>query len=140
MQFVINTRGEVSPRASVTFTGISSATLRIQVREPKLALKVTGPPRVVAGDPVNFMLTVSNTGDCLAGQVKVRARLPVGLQHPHGKDVDFDIGDLATGEAPLSRWPVSPRVAATSAARWWPSRPAACGSRGGGRWRRGAQP
>jgi uncharacterized repeat protein (TIGR01451 family) len=99
MEFVIKTRGEVTPQAWVSFTGVSSAALHIQVREPRLALKVAGPARVVAGDPANFQLTVSNTGDCLAGQVKVRVKLPPGLEHARGKEVTFDIGDLSAGEA-----------------------------------------
>ena len=99
VQFVIKQRGEVAPQAWVSFTGVSAAALRIQVREPRLTLKVAGPQRAVAGDPANFQFTVSNTGDCLAGQVKVRAKLPAGLEHVRGKEVTFDIGDLGAGES-----------------------------------------
>jgi uncharacterized repeat protein (TIGR01451 family) len=99
MQIVVNARGEVVPQASVTFTGSSAAALRIQVREPKLTLKVVSPPRVVAGDSANFILTVTNTGDCLAGQVKVNANLSEGLDHAQGKCPGFEVGDLAIGES-----------------------------------------
>lgn len=99
MQLVVNARGDVTPQAWATFTGVSSSALRIRVSEPKLTLKVTAPGHVVAGDPANFTLTVSNAGDCLAGQVKVHADLSEGLEHVRGRAVDFEVGDLAIGES-----------------------------------------
>jgi uncharacterized repeat protein (TIGR01451 family) len=99
MELVVDARGDVTPRAWVTFTGVSSAALRVRVREPKLALKVAAPGRVIAGDPVNVLLTVSNAGDSLAGAVKVRANLSEGLAHARGRAVDVEVGDLAAGES-----------------------------------------
>ncbi len=99
LQVVILIKGDVSPRAWVTFTGQSSATLRIAVSEPKLALKVSAPPPVLAGDPVTFVLTVNNAGDGVAGQVKIHADLSEGLEYGRGRNVDFEVGDLAAGES-----------------------------------------
>jgi uncharacterized repeat protein (TIGR01451 family) len=99
MQLVTGSRGEVTPQATVTYTGQSTASLRIRVHEPKLALKVASPTRALAGDPANFILTVTNTGDCTAGRVKVRASLSEGLEHAQGKNMDFEVGDLPSGES-----------------------------------------
>jgi uncharacterized repeat protein (TIGR01451 family) len=73
--------------------------LKVRVHEPKLTLKVTTPPRVMAGDPVTFVFAVSNSGDGLAGQVKVHADLPDGLEYTRGRSVDFEVGDLVPGES-----------------------------------------
>jgi len=99
LELVAKNKGEVTPQAWVTFIGAASSSLRIRVSEPKLALKVTAPARVVAGDPANFMLTVSNTSESLAGQVKVRVNLSEGLEHVRGRTVDFEVGDLGVGES-----------------------------------------
>jgi uncharacterized repeat protein (TIGR01451 family) len=99
MMLTAASRGEARPQAAVTFTGSSTSALRIQVQEVKLALKVAGPRRVSAGDPANFTLTVTNTGDGPASKVKLRANLSEGLGHARGKTVDFEVGDLAADEA-----------------------------------------
>jgi uncharacterized repeat protein (TIGR01451 family) len=99
LQLVISTKGEVSPAAWVSFSGLSSSTKHIRVHEPKLALKVTTPPRVVAGDPVTLVLAVCNSGDGMAGQVKLHADLPEGLEYTRGRNVDFEVGDLVPGES-----------------------------------------
>jgi uncharacterized repeat protein (TIGR01451 family) len=96
MKLVAQARGDLMPQAWVTFTG--SAVMRIQVREPRLALKVQAPEKVQAGD-VAFTLTVSNAGDGSAEQVKVQARLPEGLEPARGNRTDFDLGNLAAGES-----------------------------------------
>jgi uncharacterized repeat protein (TIGR01451 family) len=99
LELVASLKGEMHPQAFVSFTGLSSATLGIRVHEPKLVLKVSAPQRVVAGDPANIVLTVSNGGDGPAGQVKVRAELPEGLEYTRGKQVAFEVGDLGAGES-----------------------------------------
>jgi uncharacterized repeat protein (TIGR01451 family) len=89
-------KGDVAPQAWVTFTG--SALLHIKVREPKLALKVQGPPKLLMGETAAFQLEVSNPGDGAADQVKIHANLTDGLECPRGNKIDFDIGNLAPGE------------------------------------------
>src|SRR5262249_54661874 len=89
-------KGDIGAQAWVTFTGSSS--MRIRVREPKLMLKATPPEKVLVGDSVTFMLTVSNPGDHPAEQVKIHADLSEGLEHARGNKVDFDLGNLAPGE------------------------------------------
>src|SRR5262249_40017341 len=84
-------------QAWVSFTG--SSVMRIRVREPKLALKVTTAEKVLVGDPAAFTLTVSNPGDGLADQVKIHAVLSEGPEHARGNKNDFDIRTLAAGES-----------------------------------------
>jgi uncharacterized repeat protein (TIGR01451 family) len=96
MMLVARTRGALNCQAAVTFTAIAGH--QVQVREPKLAIKLNGPEKVIAGDSVTITLAVSNPGDGAAEAVKLKAILPEGVEHPHGKSLDFDIGTLAANE------------------------------------------
>jgi uncharacterized repeat protein (TIGR01451 family) len=93
---VAHTRGALNCQAAVTFTAIAGH--QVQVREPKLAIKLTSPDKVIAGDSVTIMMVVSNPGDGAADAVKLKAILPEGVEHPHGKTLDFDVGTLSAGE------------------------------------------
>jgi uncharacterized repeat protein (TIGR01451 family) len=90
-------RGELACDASVTFSGV--LTTRLRVREPKLVLKVSDMDKVLLGETANVTLTVSNPGDGVAEQVRVRAILPEGLEHARGKTVDFDLRNLGPNES-----------------------------------------
>jgi uncharacterized repeat protein (TIGR01451 family) len=97
MKLVAETRGDVMPQAWVTFTG--SAVMRIKIREPKLALKIKAPEKVLLGEEAEITLTVSNPGDGSADQVKIHATISDGLEHGPNNKTDFDIGNLAAGES-----------------------------------------
>jgi uncharacterized repeat protein (TIGR01451 family) len=88
--------GDAAAQAWVTFTG--AAALKVRVREPKLAVKASAPERVTIGDPVTFMLAVSNPGDGMAEQVKLHAVLSEGLENPNGRKVTYELGNLSPGE------------------------------------------
>jgi uncharacterized repeat protein (TIGR01451 family) len=96
LQLVTTARANLAMSAFVTFTG--SSTARLEVREPKLVLKATGPARAIIGDPAPVTLTISNPGDAAAECVKVRASLSVGLEHGRGPDLEFNLDNLAAGE------------------------------------------
>jgi uncharacterized repeat protein (TIGR01451 family) len=98
MRLTINSKGEATPRALVSFAKFASGTLHVRVREPKLVLKTAAPAKVVLGDSATFLLTVTNPGDGPAERVKIIANLPEGLEHAEGKQVHFELGNLAAGE------------------------------------------
>ncbi len=97
LQLLPGVTGSITCQASVTLTGVSTA--RLEIHEPKLAIKATGPKKVIAGDPATVMLTVYNPGDATAEAVKVKAQLSEGLEHAQGKVVEFDLGNLAPNES-----------------------------------------
>jgi uncharacterized repeat protein (TIGR01451 family) len=97
LQLLPDTKGDLACQALVTFTG--SSTARIRVREPKLLLKASGPDKVLLGDIATVTLTVSNPGDGTADRVKVKAALPEGLEHARGRLVEFDLGNLGPNES-----------------------------------------
>jgi uncharacterized repeat protein (TIGR01451 family) len=96
MKVAAEQKGDVAPQAWVTFTG--SSVMHVKVREPKLTLKVQGPPKTLVGETAAFTLTISNPGDGSTDQVKIHATLSQGLECPRGNKIDFDIGNLAAGE------------------------------------------
>jgi uncharacterized repeat protein (TIGR01451 family) len=96
LNIIADIKGDLPCQATVTFTG--SSTARLRVREPKLAIKATSPEKTLVGEVVNVTFTVSNPGDGPADQVKVKAMIPDGLEHTRGKLVEFEIGSLAAGE------------------------------------------
>jgi uncharacterized repeat protein (TIGR01451 family) len=97
LQVVPSATGNIACHAFVTFTGMS--TTRLEVHEPKLAVKTFAPKSVIAGDPATVTVTVSNPGDATAELVKVKATLSEGLEHAHGKVIEFDLGNLAPSES-----------------------------------------
>ena len=80
LQLLAQARGPLNCQATVTFTSQSS--LQVQVREPMLEIKVKGPEKVVIGEPVTFLIQLSNPGDAATEAVHVKATLPEGLRHP----------------------------------------------------------
>lgn len=96
MRLVPPGKGDINCQAWVTFTG--SASMKIQIREPKLLVKAQAPEKVLVGDPANVILTVSNPGDYQAEAVKVAVSLGEGLESARGNKAAFDIGILGAGE------------------------------------------
>ena len=97
MQILPETRGDLNCAAEVTFTG--SCGLRMQIREPKLALQVTVPDKIMVGQTATLLIVVANSGDGIAENVKVTARLPQGLEHAGGQSVTLDLGNLMAEES-----------------------------------------
>jgi uncharacterized repeat protein (TIGR01451 family) len=97
LQLLPEARGELNCEAQVTFT--SSCALRMQIREPKLTLHVTVPDKVMLGQTATVLVVVSNSGDGIADNVKVTARLPQGLEHAGGQNFALDLGNLMAQES-----------------------------------------
>jgi uncharacterized repeat protein (TIGR01451 family) len=97
VQLVPDGRGNLSCHAWVTFTGTTA--MKLNVTEPKLAVKLTGPEKAVLGESTFVMITVSNPGDGPAEQVRIHASLTDGLEHPAGQSLVFDVGNLASKES-----------------------------------------
>lgn len=97
MRVVPDGRGSLGCQAWVTFTG--SSAMRVKVTEPRLSLKASAPEKVMVGDATTLVLTVGNPGDGPAEQVRIHAVLSEGLEHPRGRSVDYEVGNLAPGES-----------------------------------------
>jgi uncharacterized repeat protein (TIGR01451 family) len=93
MHLVGTTRGALACQAQATFT--TTVANMIYIREPMLALKLRVPDKIVAGEAVTVALTASNPGDGPTESIKLRLQLPEGLEHPRGRVVDVELGDLS---------------------------------------------
>ena len=97
LQVVAAKRGDLTCNATESFSG--SSVMKLQVREPKLAMKLSGGEKVTVGDSTTINFVLSNPGDGTADGVKVRTQLPEGLEHARGRVLEFDVGSLAPQES-----------------------------------------
>lgn len=88
--------GEVQANATATFT--TACALRTRITRPQIAVTKSGPESALVGDTVTFQIVVSNPGTGPATNVLIHDRLPSGLQHPQGSEIEAEIGTLGAGE------------------------------------------
>ena len=97
VQLMPLSEGEIGSVASVTFA--AEATARTVATKPQLTLETTAPDRVLIGEEVSFTITISNPGSGVATGVILEERIPEGLQHPAGLELEYAVGDLKPGES-----------------------------------------
>jgi uncharacterized repeat protein (TIGR01451 family) len=81
------------------------------VKQPALALRVSGPGATAVGEPASVNIAVSNTGGAAAEEVVLQTVLPAGLAHPGGNDLETDVGTLQPGETKQITLAVTPTQA-----------------------------
>jgi uncharacterized repeat protein (TIGR01451 family) len=93
--------GELSLQTKVALR--STASVKTQIREPKLKLTCDGPASVVVGSEVRVMLTVANTGTAPAEGIKIRQIVPAIAQASHraaaATPMSMEVGTLQPGES-----------------------------------------
>ncbi|MEI7683401.1 MAG: hypothetical protein WCL32_00130 [Planctomycetota bacterium] len=89
-------RGYQNYSATVFFA--ANSTHLTEVREPLLQIKMKAPDKALVGEPAPIVFTISNPGDGATENVKIRAVLPEGLEHPRGQAFEIDAGTLAPKE------------------------------------------
>jgi len=92
--------GELSLQTKVVLR--SSASVKTQIREPKLKLTCDGPTSVVVGSEVRVMLTVANVGSAPAEGIKIRQVVPAIAQASHpaaATPMSMEVGTLQPGES-----------------------------------------
>ena len=97
MQIMPTDEGEIGSVATVRFQTV--ATARSMVTRPKLVVQTAGPPRILAGDEALLTFTVSNPGSGVATGVSLIERIPAGMKHPAGAELEYSVGDLKPGES-----------------------------------------
>jgi uncharacterized repeat protein (TIGR01451 family) len=74
--------------------------LTTNIVQPALSLTMSAPPQTLICDSIPLSLTVRNTGDGAAGDVRIAAVLPEGLTTMEGRSGEtFAIGMLQAGES-----------------------------------------
>jgi len=88
--------GAIGSVATVNF--VAEVAAQTLVNKPELKLEVNAPQEASLGKPVVFQFKIVNTGKATARGVILRDVLPDHLQHPGGKDLEYEIGDLPAGQ------------------------------------------
>lgn len=97
MQVTPTEEGEIGSVATVHFSAAASA--RSIATKPELAVKSSAPQQVLIGETLKLEITLSNSGSGTATGVVLSERVPPGLRHPAGADLEYDVGPLAPGES-----------------------------------------
>lgn len=87
--------GQIGSVATVSFA--AAVTASIKVTAPQVKISMQGPAEAVLGERITFNLTLKNEGEGNARDVWLRAKLPDGLRHPEGTDVELHVGSLMPG-------------------------------------------
>ncbi|MCE5268034.1 MAG: DUF11 domain-containing protein, partial [Planctomycetaceae bacterium] len=97
MQVMPTAEGEIGSVATVHFGADASA--RSVATRPQLALQTAAPAKVGIGEQMTMSIVVSNPGTGIATGVILQERIPAGLQHPAGSELEYQVGDLKPGES-----------------------------------------
>ncbi len=90
------TEGEIGSVAVVQFR--STASVRTVATKPELVLELNSPPQVMIGGDATIGIKLSNPGTGAAEKVVLSEKVPAGLQHPAGSELEFEVGTLKPGE------------------------------------------
>ena len=96
MEVLPTEEGEIGSVATVSFQASASAK-SISTR-PELEIEHSCPARVLVGEEVIFSIIISNPGTGDATNVVVVERVPDGLRHSSGSELEYEIGTLHRGE------------------------------------------
>ncbi len=89
--------GTIGSISTVSYKSVVAA--QTLVTAPRLELTVsTSETEVALGESVFLTFVVANTGQGEARDVVLRNLIPVGLEHPAGADLEYEIGLLKGGE------------------------------------------
>jgi uncharacterized repeat protein (TIGR01451 family) len=88
--------GEIGGVAVVQFR--ATASVRTIATKPELVLEINAPKQVMIGSDAAVGIKLSNPGTGAASKVILQERVPAGLQHPAGGELELEIGTLKPGE------------------------------------------
>lgn len=97
MQLIPTAEGEIGSVATVHFG--ADASVRTVVTRPQLVIESKAPAKVMIGDQVMLSIVLSNPGTGVATDVVLLERIPPGLQHPAGAELEYRVGELKPGES-----------------------------------------
>ncbi len=97
MELIPTEEGELGSVATVTMAAQASAKARCT--KPELAMRLSSPPQVHAGQQHLVQIEITNPGSGEATGVMVLETVPAGVSHEAGPALEFEIGNLAPGES-----------------------------------------
>jgi uncharacterized repeat protein (TIGR01451 family) len=97
VQLMPLSEGEIGSVATVQFNAEASA--RTIATRPQLVIETAVPSRVLIGEEVRMLITVSNPGTGVATGVVLEEHVPAALQHSAGRQLEYEVGTLKPGES-----------------------------------------
>ena len=97
--------GEFAGQTSVFVS--TSMGLKTKVAQEIISLVVNTPVQVPVGFPVVLEVKVTNHGKQALTGLVLHGRLPSGVTHPAGKEIEADVGDLGAGATKTYKMPIS---------------------------------
>ena len=80
-----------------SFRGARTDVQSVPIQRAVVDLAVTGPQVALVGQPVKVHVALKNPGTSEVRGVTLTSRLPDGLTHPSGSDLEADVGVLPAG-------------------------------------------
>jgi uncharacterized repeat protein (TIGR01451 family) len=96
VELIPQAEGELGSVASVVFRSEASGRT-ISVR-PQLALQVSSPRSILAGEELVLSIRITNPGTGTATNVVLEEHVPAAMKHAGGSELELDIGTLKPGE------------------------------------------
>lgn len=97
LELMPTAEGDIRSQATVTFrTEVSVHTL---ATKPRLVLQLSAPKQVLIGEEATMTISISNPGTGAATGIVLSERVPHGLRHKAGNDLEFDVGTLRPGQS-----------------------------------------
>jgi len=97
VELIPQAEGELGSVASVAFRSEASGRT-ISVR-PQLALQVSSPRSILAGQELVLSIKITNPGSGTATNVVLEEHVPAAMKHAGGSELELDIGTLKPGES-----------------------------------------
>jgi uncharacterized repeat protein (TIGR01451 family) len=97
LQVMPQTEGEIGSVAQVSFA--ASATSRSVCTRPLLTIEHTAPEKLLIGESLSMVITVTNPGTGAATGVVIEEDVPQGLLHVAGSELEYEVGTLRPGES-----------------------------------------
>ncbi len=89
--------GEIGSVANVTFR--ADASVRTLATRPLLTMQVAAPAQVLIGNATPLTIRISNPGTGAATGIVLWEKVPAGLRHSAGGDLEFKVGTLKPGQS-----------------------------------------
>ncbi len=97
LQLMPTAEGEIGSVATVHFA--AQASVRTVSTKPMLAMDVSGPAKVLKGQPLALKIKLSNPGTGAATGIVLSESVPEMFAHESGSELEFEVGTLKPGES-----------------------------------------
>ncbi len=96
IQYLPYAEGDIGSVAVAAFQ--TQASVRTVCTRPQLTIEQAAPEKVLLGQAFRVRIRLSNPGTGIAQKVVLEEDVPDGFQHPSGRALEYEVGELRPGE------------------------------------------